>query len=114
VQNAQVGVGINLEDALAKSLGQAPPTPIPTPGGGGGKLSQQVRQLLAQALQHFRAANQALKNGDLGTYQSEIKQAQAAIRDAKRLAASSGGTPSPSPSPSVSASASPSPSPSPS
>jgi uncharacterized protein len=118
VQNANVGVGVTLEDALAKSLGLATPTtPTPTPSGGGGKLSQQVDQLLAQALQHFRAANAALKKGDLGTYQSEIQQANADIRQAKRLAAGSGGkggggqSPSPTPSPSPSPSASPSPSP---
>src|SRR5207302_3353288 len=117
VQNSNVGVGTTLGAALADSLGQTPPAPgpgpSPSPGPtGGGKLSQQVQQLLADALKHFRAADRALKNGDLATFQSEIQRADADVRQAKRLASGSGGskgggpspTPTPTPSPSVSAS----------
>jgi uncharacterized membrane protein (UPF0182 family) len=105
VQQANVGVGVNLADALAKSLGQAPPTtPTQPPTKPGGKLSAQVRALLAQALAHFHAANAALKNGDLGTYQSEVQQAQALIAQATRLSTTSrtGASPTPTPSPSPS------------
>ena len=108
VQNSNVGVGSTLGAALADSLGVTPtPTPTPTPSGGG-KVSKQVEALIAQALQHFRAANRALKAGDLGTYQKEIQLAESLIKQAQDLAAGSkGGSPQPTPTPTPSASASP-------
>ena len=117
VQNSNVGVGNTLPEALADSLGQAPPSPGPQPQPqptGGGKLSAQVQRLLADALKHFRAADQALKSGDLATYQSEIQQANADVVQAKRLAAgkgSTGGGASPTPTPTATPSPSSSPSP---
>jgi len=107
VQNGIVGVAPTLGDALASSLGQAPPpTQQPPPSGGGGKVSKQVQALLNQALQHFAAANAALKKGDLATYQTEIQTAESDVRQANVLAAGSGtksgSTTSPSPSPSAS------------
>jgi uncharacterized protein len=107
VQNRQVGVGNSLTEALANSLGQTlPPTPgpgppTPTPPSGPG-VSPQVTRLLTQALHAFAAANTALTNGDLGTYQTDIKQAESLIRQANRLAgqARTGTSPTPSPSPS--------------
>ena len=69
------------------------------------------QDLLNQALQHFEAAQAALTAGNLGTYQSELDQAQALVQQANDLAAQqagTGGTPG-SPTPSPSASASPSP-----
>ena len=86
--------------------GQAPPSQGPSKGPAPtGKLSRQVRQLLAQALAHFRAANAALQRGDLGTYQSEIQQAEALISQANRAGGTSrtGSSSSPTPSPSPSA-----------
>jgi len=53
-----------------------------------------VAQLLAEAQAHFEAADQALRNGDLATYQAEIDQAGALIQQAAEL---SGVQPSPSP-----------------
>src|SRR5207245_1371379 len=85
VQNGNVGVGVNLAQALASSLGQATPTP-PSGQPTSGKLSKQVQQLLAQAVQHFKAADTALARGDLGTYQQQIQQAEALIRQADALA----------------------------
>jgi uncharacterized protein len=107
VQNGIVGVAPTLGDALASSLGQAPPpTQQPPPSGGGGKVSKQVQALLNQALQHFAAANAALKKGDLATYQKEIQTAESDVRQANVLAAGSGtksgSTTTPSPSPSAS------------
>jgi uncharacterized membrane protein (UPF0182 family) len=108
VQNGVVGVEPTLGAALASSLGQAPPpTQAPPPqGGGGGKVSKQVQALLTQALQHFAAAESALKKGDLGTYQKEIQEAQSLVRQANALAVGGkkGTSSSPSPSPSPSAS----------
>ena len=73
--------------------------------------SNRSQDLLNQALQHFAAADAALTAGDLGTYQSELDQAQALVQQANDLAAQQAGTggTSGSPTPSPSASASPSP-----
>jgi uncharacterized protein len=109
-----VGLGSTLTEALNDSFGA---TVIPPPGGGGGgptlggNVQRQIAQLLQQALNHFAAADAALKAGDLATYQAEVEAAKAAIRRAEQLAARSG-TGSPSPSPSASPSGSPTPSPS--
>jgi hypothetical protein len=84
------------------------------PGGNGGptgSVDQQIQNLLNQALTHFQAADTALTNGDLGTYQSELAQAQALVQQAQQLAASNTGgagsgstTTSPTPTPSATAS----------
>jgi len=98
--------------------GVGAPVVPPEPGGGptpGGNVQRQIGQLLQQALDHFAAADAALKAGDLATYQAEVNAAQSAIRRAEQLAARSGtGSPSPSPSatPTASPTASPTPSPS--
>ena len=99
----------NLQDALKGAVtGQ-----VPSGGGnqgGGGTVAQRIQALLAQAQQHFAAAQAALQSGNLGTYQAEIKAAQDAVDAAARLAGTTptpSGTPSPSASPSASASPSP-------
>jgi uncharacterized membrane protein (UPF0182 family) len=107
VNGSLIGIGTNLRDALADSIGQA----VPPEGGGQpppqGTVDEQVAELLDQAAQHFAAANAALTAGNLATYQSEIEAAQGAIEQAQALLeAASGASPSPQPS----ASASPSPS----
>jgi uncharacterized membrane protein (UPF0182 family) len=109
VNGDKVGIGTSLAEALAAS------TSGQTPGGGGGggggggtpggSIDQQITDLLTQALQHFQAADAALTAGDLGTYQSELAQAQALVQQANDLAAQQTGTgagSSPTPSPSVS------------
>jgi hypothetical protein len=49
---------------------------------------------------HFAAAESALRSGDLATYQSELEQARALVERANELVAgSSGPSASPSPSP---------------
>jgi uncharacterized membrane protein (UPF0182 family) len=99
-----VGVGTTLQEALTNSLANEP-----AGGGGGGggtgTIDQRVANLLDQALQHFVAADAALKAGDLATYQSELKQAQDLVQQANDLAAkqasasaSPSGTPTPPPS----------------
>jgi uncharacterized membrane protein (UPF0182 family) len=57
------------------------PTPPPTPPPTG-----DVASLLAQAAEHFQAAEEALQQGDLAGYQREIEAAQAAVEEARRLA----------------------------
>jgi uncharacterized membrane protein (UPF0182 family) len=96
VHGGNVSIANTLDGAIAASFGQAPP---PTGGGqppptGGG----QVGSLLQQALQHFQAADAALKAGDLATYQREIDLAQQLVQQANELAAQAGASPSPSPS----------------
>ncbi len=51
--------------AIATSVG--PPTPLPSI-----VLSGTAQQLIAQADQHYQAAQTALRAGDLGTYQKEM------------------------------------------
>jgi uncharacterized protein len=104
VHGGAVTLGTTLQEALAASFGQAVPPPT---GPTGPPSTGQVPQLLAQAVQHFRAADAALKLGDLATYQKEINAAIALVQQASTAARTA--QPSPSPSPSVSPSPSPSP-----
>ncbi len=116
------GGDVSLGTSLAEALAEATGTLTPPDGGGGGPngngggtgtTDQQIQALLAEALQHFAAADTALKAGDLALYQEELATAQSLIEQADQLAAgqSDGGNggASPSPTSSVSVSASPSP-----
>jgi uncharacterized membrane protein (UPF0182 family) len=84
--------------ATTTSPSQAPTTPTTptTPAGGN---AAQIQALTAQALQHYNAAQAALKNGDLATYANEMNQVGSLLQQIQAL--ESGG---PAPSPSVSAS----------
>jgi len=106
-----IGLGDTIQQALANSVsGQVPETG--GGNGGTGNVADQVAELLGQALQHFQAADAALKAGDLGTYQSELTTAQDLVQQANDLAAQEAGQPTPSGSPSVVPTPSPSASPS--
>jgi uncharacterized membrane protein (UPF0182 family) len=98
-----VGVGNTLEEALADSVkGQVPEEPTGGGGGGGGGGgAQSVEALLSQALQHFQAADEALRRGDLATYQEELAEAQDLVQQAEDLAGgqTAAATTSPSASP---------------
>jgi uncharacterized membrane protein (UPF0182 family) len=103
VHGGNVTLGDSLTDALNLSFGQTTTTPPPS---GGPPPTGDVQKLLAQAVQHFQAAQAALKNGDLATYQREIQAAQRLVQRAQQLAGKQGGgqgapasSPSPSPSP---------------
>src|SRR6185295_6160242 len=85
VNGTKIGVGTTLEDAISQAVsGELPP-----PGGGGngeppsGTVSEQVTALLQEAGRHFSAADQALRQGDLASYQSEIAAAQDAVQQAQ-------------------------------
>jgi uncharacterized membrane protein (UPF0182 family) len=117
-----VSIGSTLADALSTATGGTigepggNGNPPPPDGGGGGTTDQQVQALLTQALEHFAAAQEALKSGDLALYQQELEQAQSLIEQANQLVAaqgSGGSTPPPTatPTPSASVTASPSASP---
>lgn len=102
-----VGVGVTLAEALDAAVqGQIGAEPG-GPGGEepGGGVDRTVSELLAEAAQHFAAAEEALRNGDLATYQDEVEAAQDLVQQAlalsgERPTASPEATPSPTPSPS--------------
>jgi uncharacterized protein len=102
VNGDAIGIGSTLSQALTDALGETVPPP---PDGGEppppqGSVDERVRALLQQADEHFVLADQALRNGDLGTFQTEIEAAQAAIEQAQALIdGGSGASPSPSPTP---------------
>jgi uncharacterized membrane protein (UPF0182 family) len=108
-----VALGDDLELALQDAVSGQTPTPGEQPGGTG-SVRQRVEDLLSQAADHFAAADQALRDGDLAAYQQETDLAQKAVQEAVDLlgvGGAPGGTPTPSASPaaaSSSASASPS------
>jgi hypothetical protein len=109
VNGGVVGIGDNIQDAIADALGQAPPPPGEDgeePPTGDGNVRGRVADLIETALEHFAAAQAALTQGDLATYQTEIERAQAAIREAAALAGRSG-EPLPTPTGTVSATPSP-------
>jgi hypothetical protein len=96
---AEIGIGTTLSEALADSIGAAVP---PEEGGAPppqGTVDEQVQALLDEAAQHFAAADEALRAGDLATYQAEIEAAQTAIERAQELLGATA-TASPSPTPS--------------
>jgi uncharacterized protein len=103
VNGSAIGIGSTLDEALEDALGEAVPTPSPPDGGGDGEppptgtVDEQVQALLAEAANHFARADEALRDGDLATYQNEVELAQAAIEEAQALV---GGEAEASPSPS--------------
>src|SRR5919109_47292 len=97
VNGSTVFVADSLTEAIEQATGattggEAPPRP-------GGTAPEQIRALLTEAVAHFQAAQEALRSGDLATYQSELEQAQALVEQANELAGQ-GAEQSPSPSPS--------------
>jgi hypothetical protein len=105
VNGSTVTLGGNLSEAIQGATGAVSGGGPEPPGGGGGSVDQQVERLLAQAVQHFAAAEDALRAGDLATYQSEQEEARSLVERANELLAGetggsgAGESPSPSPSP---------------
>ena len=97
VNGSSVFVADSLPEAIQAATGATTGGEPPPPQGG--TQQEQLQRLLAQAVDHFRAAQEALQAGDLATYQSELEQARALVEQANELAAGEGGEPSPSPSP---------------
>jgi hypothetical protein len=101
INGSTVTLGGSLSEAIAAATGAVSgEEEPPPPDGGGGTVDEQVERLLAEAVTHFAAAEEALRAGDLATYQSEQEQAQALVEQANELLAGGTGEPSPSPSPS--------------
>jgi len=89
------GQQVNTGTSSGTASNTTTPSPPTTPSG----ASPAVAALVAQAIQHYNAAQTALKQGDLATYQSEINQVGNLLQQIDAL--QKGGTaPSPSPSPS--------------
>jgi len=104
VNGSSVSVATSLSEAIEEATGATTGGgEQPPPDGGTGTVDQQIQQLLTRAVGHFAAAEAALRDGDLATYQSELELAQSLVERANELAAGA--------SPSTSPSASPSPSP---
>ena len=100
VNGTSVSVADNLPEAIEDATGAVSGGEPEPPGGGGGTIDEQVEELLAEAVQHFAAAEAALRAGDLATYQSEQEQAQALVEQATELlTGETGGAASPSPAP---------------
>jgi uncharacterized protein len=95
VNGSSVFVADSLPEAIQAATGATTGGEPPPPQGG--TQEEQLQRLLAQAVDHFRAAQEALRAGDLATYQSELEQAQALVQQASELAAGEGTEPSPSP-----------------
>jgi uncharacterized membrane protein (UPF0182 family) len=85
------------------SQGATPPTTTSPPTSGSTiapPTNATVQQLLTDAQTHFTNATNALKSGDLATYQKEVNLAQTDVQQAQRLSAASG-QPTPSVPPST-------------
>jgi hypothetical protein len=94
-----VSVGIDLLDALAEATGGVSGE---GPTGDGATTEERIRQLLTRAVEHFEAAEEALRAGDLALYEGELAEAQALVEQANDLASSASeggatGTPTPTP-----------------
>ena len=93
------GDQVIMEDTLAEALGTLfgevapdvvpPGEEPPAPGEGEppaeGEADPRVAALIREALEHFAAAEEALRRGDLGTYQRETATARALLEQADRI-----------------------------
>ncbi len=100
VNGSSVSVATSLPEAIQDATGAITGGgPEPPPDGAEGTVEQQINRLLSQAVSHFAAAEEALRDGDLAGYQSELEQAQALVERANELSTGGTGEPSPSPTP---------------
>jgi uncharacterized membrane protein (UPF0182 family) len=84
-----------VDQALSQMLGETGAPPPEGGGGGGGGLPEDVAGLVAEAQRLYGEAQQALAEGDLGTYQARLNALQPIL---ERLAQLTGASPEPSPS----------------
>ncbi len=80
----RIGFESTFQDSLnAVMKGQGPVIEEPGQGGPTEAPSTNVDDLLSQAVQHFNAADAALKNGDLAGYQRENEAGRKAVQQAQ-------------------------------
>ncbi len=103
VNGDRVAVADNLDDALTQAV-EGVDTGGEEPPDGGTGTDQTVAELLEEAASHFDAADEALRAGDLATYQREIDAAQDLVAQAIELSGAEPADVATSPSPSPSAS----------
>ncbi|TMF95891.1 MAG: UPF0182 family protein [Chloroflexi bacterium] len=107
VDQDTVAYATNLDQAIQQLVGgAAPPTNQPPVTTYTPQQVAQIQGLIAQANEHYQAAYNALKRGDLTTFSTEMAKVGQILQ---QLQAITGGTTSPTPSPSPSPKASPSP-----
>jgi uncharacterized membrane protein (UPF0182 family) len=95
----EVGIGPTLSDSLDDVLGTEGASGEPSGGGGGQgqegetptELPADAIQLLQQADQKFRAADEALREGDLAAYQKAVDEGRALLDRALSGGSGSGG-----------------------
>jgi len=90
VAGDQIGFEATLEESLRAALEGRGPTvvedeeaPSPEPPEEPAAPTGDVDELLEQALEHFRRADEALRDGDLATYQRENEAGQRAVEEAQ-------------------------------
>jgi uncharacterized membrane protein (UPF0182 family) len=102
VNGDAVFTGGTLDEALEGAVAGVEPDPGEGDGDGDGEVDQTVAELLAEAAQRFEAADAALRDGDLATYEEEIQAAQDLVAQAIELSgavpADDGAAASPTPS----------------
>jgi uncharacterized membrane protein (UPF0182 family) len=100
---AASGGGVGLGSTLAQAVSDAVGAAVPEPGEEGpppeGTVAERIAELLGRAAAHFQAADEALRAGDLATYQREIEAARAAVEQARELAGEGAAEAAPTPSP---------------
>ncbi|HET9878395.1 MAG TPA: UPF0182 family protein [Candidatus Limnocylindria bacterium] len=103
VSEDRVAFAEDVEDGLRQLLGEAQPPPVeepeppPDPGEPGespGPLPGDAAGLVAEAQRLYEEAQEALADGDLGTYQERIDELEAVL---EALADLTGASPAPSP-----------------
>jgi uncharacterized membrane protein (UPF0182 family) len=99
VNGSTVTLAGSLPEAIEGATGAVAGEGPEPPPDGEGTAQQQIERLLSEAVTHFTAAQEALRNGDLAGYESELDQAQQLVERANELASGGTGEPSPSPSP---------------
>jgi uncharacterized membrane protein (UPF0182 family) len=87
VNGGEVGVASTFAGALDQAVlgADEPAPPGEEPPGEEPPVADDVRSLLSEALTHFAAAEEALRTGDLATYERELELAQGLVEQAQAL-----------------------------
>ena len=92
--SGDVSVGDSLLEALDLAVSEEPGEEPPDGDGGEepptGSVDEQIADLLVSAAEHYRLADEALAEGNLGTYQTQVDLARQDLEEATRLLGESG------------------------